>query len=218
MHSSSFPHMNWYYSLVTILFLLLPLLFLLFFPLFSLHPSFLPRLSFHFGSYASAIGEEKTSSDFRVRFRGSFLLFFVSTLLDTVITENEQYSWKAVLSPKKTEEKKHRRNEICKILLSCSTFFFFFFNFNFYFYPLLGGRTISLRTVELLRGVLFYFIVQGMTNVCGNNFLREESGWTKRNVKKRESGKELLPDWARNYRSVYVYNSHQISMSVEHQT
>lgn len=217
MHSSSFPHMNWYYSLVTTLFLLLPLLFLLFFPLFSLHPSFLPRLSFHFGSYASAIGEEKTSSDFRVRFRGSFLLFFVSTLLDTVITENEQYSWKGTVPEKNGgEEAPKERN------LQNSSFLFyvlfFFFNFNFYFYPLLGGRTISLRTVELLRGVLFYFIVQGMTNVCGNNFLREESGWTKRNVKKRESGKELLPDWARNYRSVYVYNSHQISMSVEHQT
>lgn len=215
MHSSSFPHMNWYYSLVTTLFLLLPLLFLLFFPLFSLHPSFLPRLSFHFGSYASAIGEEKTSSDFRVRFRGSFLLFFVSTLLDTVITENEQYSWKGTVPEKNGgEEASKERN------LQNSSFYvlFFFFNFNFYFYPLLGGRTISLRTVELLRGVLFYFIVQGMTNVCGNNFLREESGWTKRNVKKRESGKELLPDWARNYRSVYVYNSHQISMSVEHQT
>lgn len=83
------------------------------------------------------------------RFRGSFLLFFffVSTLL-TVITEKEQYFWKGT-APKK-KKKKNGGEEAPKErnLQNSSLLFYilFFFHFNFYPYPLLGDRTISLRT------------------------------------------------------------------------
>lgn len=123
------------------------------------------------------------------RFRGSFLLFFffVSTLL-TVITEKEQYFWKGTApkkkKKKKTEEKKHRRNEICKILLSCSTFFFFFILIFILIRYLETGQFLFVLRGTCSWSILFHFIIQGMTNVCGNNLLREESS-VERNVMQR---------------------------------
>lgn len=125
-----------------------PLIYFYYFPpLFSLHPSFLLRLSFHFGS--SAIVEEKTSSDFPffdfvVR---SFFFFFC---FDSSYSD---YREGAILLKRYCSQKKKKKNggeEAPKErnLQNSSLLFYilFFFHFNFYPYPLLGDRTISLRT------------------------------------------------------------------------
>lgn len=85
---------------------------------------------------------------------------------------------------KKTEEKKHRRNEICKILLSCSTFFFFFILIFILIRYLETGQFLFVLRGTCSWSILFHFIIQGMTNVCGNNLLREESS-VERNVMQR---------------------------------
>lgn len=190
LHSSSFLHTNWYYSLVTTLFLLFPLFTSIIFPLFSRF--ILPSCSVYRSTLVRAqLLKRRRRAIFHFSiswFVPSFFFLFVSILL-TVITEKEQYFWKGTApkkKKKKTEEKKHRRNEICKILFSCSTFFFSFF---FILIFILIRYLETGQFLFVLRGtcswsILFHFIIQGMTNVCGNNLLREESS-VERNVMQR---------------------------------
>lgn len=189
LHSSSFPHTNWYYSLVTTLFLLFPLFTSIIFPLFSRF--ILPSCSVYRSTLVRAqLLKRRRRAIFHFSiswFVPSFFFLFVSTLL-TVITEKEQYFWKGTApkkkKKKKTEEKKHRRNEICKILLSCSTFFFFFILIFILIRYLETGQFLFVLRGTCSWSILFHFIIQGMTNVCGNNLLREESS-VERNVMQR---------------------------------
>lgn len=187
LHSSSFPHTNWYYSLVTTLFLLFPLFTSIIFPLFSRF--ILPSCSVYRSTLVRAQllkRRRRAIFHFSISWFVPSSFFFVSTLL-TVI-QRRSNTFEKVLLPKKkkkkTEEKKHRRNEICKILLSCSTFFFFFILIFILIRYLETGQFLFVLRGTCSWSILFHFIIQGMTNVCGNNLLREESS-VERNVMQR---------------------------------
>lgn len=109
LHSSSFPHTNWYYSLVTTLFLLFPLFTSIIFPLFSRF--ILPSCSVYRSTLVRAqLLKRRRRAIFHFSiswFVPSFFFLFVSILL-TVITEKEQYFWKGT-APKKKKKKKRRR-------------------------------------------------------------------------------------------------------------
>lgn len=148
LHSSSFPHTNWYYSLVTTLFLLFPLFTSIIFPLFSRF--ILPSCSVYRSTLVRAQllkRRRRAIFHFSISWFVPSSFFFVSTLL-TVI-QRRSNTFEKVLLPKK-KKKKNGGEEAPKErnLQNSSLLFYilFFFHFNFYPYPLLGDRTISLRT------------------------------------------------------------------------